>query len=372
MNWLSRLKSWFGPKDDLPPGFHEIKDNLRPGSHTIKAPDGSICLVDQTFFDYLRSKAPAPTQISLDAVLDKLRKVRVYKGGYVGWGPMGQEILFETENDRDLAELKECLRIKDAPAGHCMCFGDPTMELLGEASQHLAVISLHHGRSIRWNHWKDDAELLNGLRVLTWLAERGVVYPREEYEKDLSHANAWERGWQRWLDAMPSCLRPFEEAMKGRLGWTVAMVAPDSENSASTAREIPEKREETAPGIIELQRVLKGAYPDGRERALGLLAWYGSGAGPWSPYPAYEETADKLILSIPIGDLVRALSVPGLSESQLEGGARFLAGPAARSLELSILAQLSEDTKKTYLNHVLRSTDEGKKKRALSVFLGKQ
>lgn len=361
MNWLSRLKSWFGPKDDLPPGFHKIK-----------APDGSINIVDQMTFDYLRSRAPAPTQKSLDAVLNKLRKVRVYEGGYVGWGPLGQETLFETENDRDLAELKECLRIKDALAGHCMCFGDPTIELLGEASEQLAVISLHHGRSIRWNHWKDDAELLNGLRVLTWLAERRVVYPRERYEKDLSKARALELDWQRWLDNMPSCLRPFEDAMKGRFGRAVYVPLPDSKNSGLPPRDQPEKEEHPPQGIVELQSVLMGACPDGRGRALALLAWYGNGAGPWSGFPEYEQVADKLILGIPERELLSALSGPGLSEGQLEGGARFLAGHEVRSLRDSILAQLSEDMKKSFLEHVLRSTNEDKKKRALSVFLAKQ
>jgi hypothetical protein len=156
--------------------------------------------------------------------------------------------------------------------------------------------------------------------------------------------------------------------MKGRLGWVVWITAPEGDISAPVSPGLPEGGEETPPGIIELQGVLKGAYPDGRERALALLSWYGNGAGLWSGFPQYEEIADKLILGIPEGDLVRALSDPGLSESQLEGGARFLAGVKTRSLRNSILWQLSEDRKRAFLDYILRSTDEDKKKRAMNVF----
>lgn len=361
MNFWNRLKSWLRRKDSVPSGFQ-----------MIQGPDGRVTLVDQITLDYMESTAPAPTQESLDSVLKQLRKVRIYRGGCLGVKLLKKDVLLETESDEDLKRLSESLRIKDEPAGHCMCLGDPTIELLGEESDRLAIISVHHGHSIRWNQWKDDAELVNGLKLLNWLAERGVAYPLDEYEEDRRRAEVNELNWRRWVENMPTCLRPFKDEMKEYHGWVVITPAPDSIKSGQTVKEYLENDDDRTVGIDKLRKVMEEAYSDGVERALVLLAWLGNGAGPWSNFPVYEEVADKLILYISRDDLISALSRPDLSEAQIDGGARFLTGHHARSFRDSILALLSDDIKNFFLEHILRSNDEYKKKRASRIFSSKK
>jgi len=299
-------------------------------------------------------------------------RVFVYNGGILGSDLGTNDLLLETESDDDLKTLRESLRIKDGTAGHCMCLGDPTIELLGERSERLALITLHHGLTIRWSRWKDDAELLDGPGWLRWLADRGVTYPLKEYEKDRRRAELMERSWHRWLDHMPSCLRPFAQEMKKDLGWNIFVSIPESIESEETAQDVSKRGEESVVQIGKLQKPLEEAHPDGMERALVLLAWFGNGLGPWTGYPAYEKIADDLLLSISKDAMIPALSGPGLSEAQLEGGARFLAGPDSRSLRAAVWAQLSDGAKEALREHAQRYTDENKKKSALGLFHSKK
>ncbi|MEZ6072232.1 MAG: hypothetical protein R3C10_18735 [Pirellulales bacterium] len=90
-------------------------------------------------------------------------------------------MLLDISDEADLAELKQALAILDGPCGHCMCFGEPTLELRSNQQERLAVLSIHHGHSLRCAAWKDDAELIDERRLLTgWptmacLAARGIL-----------------------------------------------------------------------------------------------------------------------------------------------------------------------------------------------------
>jgi hypothetical protein len=214
-----------------------------------------------------------------------------------------------------------------------MCHGDPTIEFLARGGERLAVIAVHHGESIRWDGWKDDAELENGERLLAWLAFHGVAYPLEEYRQSRSSAEAQGAALTRWQEVMPFCLRPF---------------------SSHIAQEMSELGRVT--DIAPLQRAIESAHPDAGERALVLFDWFGRGLGPWSGFPAYESLAESLLMRIPISDIRRALDSPNLSEAKLEGAARFLAGWEFRSQRRSELAQLPETTKHRLLHHIQEST----------------
>ena len=131
--------------------------------------------------DSLESGAPDPSSESLDAVLAATRSVRVLRDGTDAGVPIGDEALFETEDRGALASLRDALQIVDGPAGLCMCYGDPTIELFDGDGDRMAVIGLHHGRSIRWDGWREDAALSDGVRLLEWLAFQGISYPLDEY-----------------------------------------------------------------------------------------------------------------------------------------------------------------------------------------------
>ena len=197
---LGRVSSWFRRKTRPADGFTRVE-----------RPDGSTALLDPATRDYFESSAPDPSRESLDRVLSAARRVRILRGGMDAGVPVGNDVLFETDDPSALASLRKALQIVDEPAGHCMCPGDPTLELLGTDLERLAVIGHHHGESIRWDGWRDDAELVDGRRLLEWLAFQGISYPLDEYRHAERDAESRDAALARWREVMPSCLRPFAE-----------------------------------------------------------------------------------------------------------------------------------------------------------------
>lgn len=141
----------------------------------IQRPDGSRTIVDQATLDYMRSTAPQPTQSSLDALLEHVSGVRVLANGAHKDSLVGDRSVLAEVADRDsLTALGGALRIVDGPSGHCMCYGGPTLELLAPNDRRLAFLTVHHGQSLRWAAWKDDAHLVDPSKLLAWLTDRGI------------------------------------------------------------------------------------------------------------------------------------------------------------------------------------------------------
>jgi len=152
----------------------------------ISIPGGPPTLADRETLAFLQSTAPAPSQASLDALLGRAHRVRVIAGGCARGKPIGHEVLLETADPEALSGLRAALRIVEAApdnVSHCMCFGDPTIELLDSEGARLAAISSHHGEAIRWDDWTGDGELVDGLALLRWFANHGVTYPMEDYSE---------------------------------------------------------------------------------------------------------------------------------------------------------------------------------------------
>jgi hypothetical protein len=185
-----------------------------------------------------------------------------------------------------------------------MCVGDLSMEFYSEKKR-LATIGFHHGLSIRWNAWKHDALLQNSQCYLTLLAKQGITAPIEQFDKDRKREEEANQAWNSWVHATPDCIKKMPE--------------------------------ETWPKVIDennLQPVtdaLASAYPDVSERLLKLFRWFGSGEGPWSGFPVYEEFAEYILLQYPEEDLFVALASASLNEKELEGAARLFAGRSFQS-----------------------------------------
>ncbi|MHC4342754.1 MAG: hypothetical protein ACYSX0_21385, partial [Planctomycetota bacterium] len=331
------------------------------GLTVIRRPDGSIAVVDQAMLDHLQSTAPDPSQDSLDAVLSDARRVRVYRGGAASGQPLEKEVLFETDAPDALSTLREALRIVEGEGGQCMCHGDPTLELLYASGQRLAVIGVHHGHSIRWDAWRDDAVLVDGRSLLGWLADQGATYPLREYEENLRLAEESEAEWKRWQAATPACLRQFVGGLDESPG--EASSVPDPGSSAPS-----EQVGGTKAGPVTPKRALEAAYPNRAERARALLAWFGSSTSPWSEYPLYESFAEELLMDLPIGDLLRALEAPDLTGAHREGAARLFAGREFTSKRPKDAARLPESLKRRLLEHCLQSADSDKHARARAAF----
>jgi hypothetical protein len=335
------------------------------GFALVKYASGARGAVDKLMLDYMRSQAPQPTQMAFDGLLARAGRVLVLEGGMDGGRPLGNAVLLDSTEKSDLAELKQALAILDGPAGHCMCCGGPTLEILSSENESLAAVSIHHGRSVRWAAWKDDAELLDGRRLLDWLAQRGVPGPLDEFLEDQRREQQGQADWQCWVAAMPDCLK---------------QLPPD----------VWQRVRETSD-LTPIHETLSTLYPDLRGRILALFRWFGNGAGPWTGFPVYEELAEQILLQIPVDELVNVLQNVSPSEQELEGAARFFAGCAFNnraspqgvklppSLTYTDLAtflpdrsgepvSIPDQLRQQLLAHCLTSSDEDKRRRAESAF----
>lgn len=332
--------------------------------------NGAMMMLDRNVVKYLESKAPQPTQQSLDAVLEHARSFRLIKGGLGDGQPLGNEVLLAGNDQVMLSELRQVLRIIDCPAGHCMCSGDPTLEFQDEVGKQVAVICVHHGDAIRWDEWCDDADLVDGLGLMKWLAAHGVQYPLQQYQAKLQRGSAAHAAWQRWFAAMPSCLQPLLAGQEGYAGMLRFVPSPSSVAShrAPQSQVMAPKTTHVDERRTVVKQVLEKAYPDAIERARALLVWYAHGVGIWSGYPGYETTAENALLDTPIDGLLGALQGSALQPLLLEGAARFLAGWDFATTYGHELGRLPTELRQQLLKVGLETTNEDRMERAKAAF----
>lgn len=315
--------SWFPVRSNM---GDDLKDSFVP----IKDGRGNVTgMMDRATSEYLASKASDPNQGSIDSLLRSITRVRVVPFSNYLEGTSEKKTLLDTSNPASLASFRACFAINEDPAtfGHCMCFGDPHIEL-HSGDRLVATFGYHHGFAIRWDAWKHDARLKEPERLLEWMSAHGVHGPRDEVESIRRSEEESERHMERWLRSMPECFLPFWDKMD------------DNRN--------PEVHE-------ALLKALRAAVPSQEAQSLALLAWFGSGEGPWSGYPSYERVPEMLLLHYPTKLLIDVLTSSTVTESQLLGASRYFAGwgfrrarPADQNLlSASLKLRLLEAVRKT-------------------------
>ncbi|KYF99761.1 hypothetical protein BE20_58290 [Sorangium cellulosum] len=233
-----------------------------------------------------------------------------------------RHVLAEARGIEDLRALREHLRIQEGgPSFHCMCLGDLTVELLAH-DQPLASISFHHARSLRKPDWSSDAMLVDGPALVRWLAARGAPGPLREYEEERERARTAQEARRLWLAAAPPCF------------------APDLPRFEDDANGLP--LGPMSPEVAEAERRLRASYATPELACAALLAWLGTGAGPWSGYPAYEMLPENLLLGFGLPTAIAAASAPGTSEAALRGAARLFASWEVVSSKKSQLGDIPE------------------------------
>jgi hypothetical protein len=113
------------------------------------------------------------------------------------------------------------------------------------------------------------------------------------------------------------------------------------------------------------------SIPEKKQQILELLEWFGSGAGPWSGYPSYEDEAEKLLLEFySIQEIVSVIQDHTLTESQTEGAARLFGGWGFSQKYITGLDQVPNDIKQILWDHVVKSnhTDQDKLGRTKRAF----
>ena len=245
---------------------------------------------------------------------------------------------FESSDRRDIASFDAALRIS-APEDRMrdFCEGTPEVKLF-RGAELVAAITYHHGSVMRAAGWDTDVFLDDPEPLIRWFSDRAIPGPRREAEQAIQV----ERDAEEWLAAMPASLQPFWDDMRDS-EWPDFDLAP-------------------------LRGPLAKQLPVTADRVRALFRWYGSGAGPWSGYPAYEDAAAHLLLEYPIDDLLAVADAPELDAAELEGAARLLAGWDFSQRRADDLLKLPPPLKARLLAHSLTSGDRDKRGRAETAF----
>jgi hypothetical protein len=248
----------------------------------------------------LASTDPNPTQATLDAVLGRATRVRLLDYRIDGNRVYQFDVVrLDTSDPASLTELRGCLRIIEDPKsfGHLLTIGDHRLELMAGDEQ-LATLEVLCWVAVRWpSVWKHDAWLADPRRFETWLTSRGVPDAQHRREADERRKAERRAAVARWEHAMPPCLRTL---------W-------------------PERLGDMNPDIAAARELLAVAVPDPVERVRVLYEWFGSGAGPWSGFPAYEAVPERLLREYPVQTLIDAVSTQTTTEAGLLGAARLFA-----------------------------------------------
>lgn len=284
-----------------------------------------------------------------DALQD-VEGIRVRGGGTCHrWEP--EPTLCETRDAAAIEALVSSIEVDEARSGfHCMCCGDPTFEFLRKGE---VVVSLgfHHGESLRWpeGRWEGGSSLTEGSvrRLLDWLEARGIDGPKRQHAEALRQRELWIQSERRFLAAMPPAFGDV---------WIEYRRQP-----------LPLFRPETARRWDEL---LRRQIPEAAERIRTLLSWFGSGRGPWSGYPGYEQIPEQLLLLYETREILGAIGGRGLRGPLLERTARFFGSSGFGTHRKADLGLLTPGLKRTILAHALASTDEDKRQRARAAFGG--
>jgi hypothetical protein len=256
-------------------------------------------------------------------------------------------ILYSSAAPKDISELGQAI-VVEPPRNWFRCACYPPIEIvLSRSGKEIGVISVYEELTIGFSRWSGDARIASQERLLKWFDARGITAPRRAIEQMRARERTERAASERWLSAMPSSFRPL---------WPKLMKNPDWWSSPPLA---------VAASVKALEPELEKEFPDPNERVLELLSWFGSGAGPWSGFPAYEDVAAQLLLEQQQSAMLAALRDVTLTESELEGAARFFSGYCYDYLycppeENRLPALLPDELKRVLLRHVLKDADEDK------------
>ncbi len=278
---------------------------------------------------------PTVSQRSLNELIDRADRVVVFQE------PIDDsQILYESSQKGDLEELKTALNIVPPDSWyHCMCSGSPAIYLYLDKKK-IGQITNHHGDSIRCSIWDSDAMISDPEPYHRWFDKRGMRSVRKAFDEMKEREKKSSIALKKWKKAMPECLNSLGENV-------LTFYDPD---------------------INAMIESLKLNISDKSEIILSLLHWYGSGAGPWSGYPAYEGVAEKLIFYFSTSDILKAINSAKLTETQLEGAARFFGDGSFSRTRSNELKDIPDELKKKLLLHSLKSNDEDKERQAKRAF----
>jgi hypothetical protein len=253
-------------------------------------------------------------------------------------------LLYSSSNQKDLSELKTAIAVEPPPDWFlCTCM--PSTQIrFKRGNKEIGWVSIYEGDIIEFARWASHAHVKDKARWFQWLDTRNVTAPHEAARREEANQKAYEAAEERWKAAMPESLRSL---------W------PNLVQNMQPGQEIETRA---------LDSALTQQFPEAPKRIRALFNWFGSGAGPWSGFPMYEEVAERILLEYRTSELLDAVHGVTLSEAETEGVARLFGGWAFNSKRPNDRMLISADLKRALLEHSLKSSDEDKVGRARAAF----
>jgi hypothetical protein len=184
--------------------------------------------------------------------IDQADEMVVYSEGF-----KREFVVYRSSNRKDFEELKSAVTLKhNAGPFVCACVDGPEIALL-KNNKEIAAVWNHEGTAIGSSVWKGDWNNEDPDRWLRWFDARGMKDARAFFNETQAQYRTAEEDERRRLNAMPSSLKPL---------WPKALKQYD-----------PPKY----PDLQPLNAALSTQYPDTYDRIRALMAWFGSGTGPW-------------------------------------------------------------------------------------------
>jgi hypothetical protein len=215
---------------------------------------------------------------------------------------LGKTIIDHQEAERVLADVQSSLANWNHGIG--LCF-EPHHGLRVRSGSHtydLVICYLCQGMLV----YVDDSTLLANLHLtgtpalLNELSARHALPKPQILVRDEEREKEQQRDDAHWMSVMPAPIKPlWNDFLRSR-----------------------------GPAPLEpLQEALAKDIPDTKQQILTLFAWYGSGVGRWSGYPAYEDAVAELLQRYPRSSLFEVAHSDQLTDPQLRGAVRFFAAP---------------------------------------------
>lgn len=254
-------------------------------------------------------------------------------------------VVYSSADGKDLSELKTAVSLEPSDGElHCLCMPAARIHLLRKKKELGTVLIYPDALTIGFSDWSSDARILDREKWLQWFDARKIPGPRKAAEEQKERERQARVEEERWMAAMPASLRPV---------WPVVAEAMFPGQAIDTTA---------------LDRELAKEFSDSNRRILALMAWFGSGAGPWSGFPIYESVAEEMLLKYQTAELLVALKDRTLNEAELEGAARLFSGWDFNQRRPQDNRLLPADLKRTLLQHSLKSDDQDKLDRARHAF----